>query len=87
MYFRFIRLLNALIEVAKKNADIKALSPTVEQLALINELLTKCICADKVTKFLQREDITLVDVRNVLDAYIKDYPDSAEYIGPNSKVL
>lgn len=81
-----MRLINPLKEVAKNNNEINDMLPKDEQLVQINELLTKCQNADEVTKFLQREDVTIADVREVLDIYIKTYPDSVEYIGPNSKV-
>jgi hypothetical protein len=79
-YFKIQPQLNAIVEL------LTLLPTPVEVDALLRGFrsLTKF---DAITVMLQREAITLVEVRNVFNIIVADYPDMRHHIGDDSHLV
>ena len=69
------------------DATADSMMPTVAQRRELERLAAEIAGLDKVTLFLQSEDVSLGDVRGVFDTMIEQYPSTSRYLSASVVIV
>ena len=85
MLKRFMLLKPFLADFA--TTDFRDLLPSLHQEHVLSELLEHLTTLDSITKALQREDISMADVRTLFDDLVDVYPDMKQHLAVDAAIV